>query len=266
MPMELKTIEHDGKTFAEVKDGKPVYIDDDGKELSFDAEFTHNKIKELNFEAQKHREAKDAAEGALKKFEGIEDPEAAIKAIETVKNIDESKLIEAGKVEEIKAAAVKAAEEQREAAIKAKDEEYAPIMEERDKLKQRLDNELIGGGFARSKFVAEKVAIPHDMLQSRFGQNFKVEDGELIAYDNQGNKIYSREKPGEIASFDEALETLVDQYPYRDNILKGRGHNGGGANGDDGRGGDKTITRAEFEALDHGQRSQKMSDGFTLVD
>lgn len=267
MPMKLKTIEQDGKTFAEVQDGKPVYIDDDGKEIPFDAPHSLDKIKSLNAEAQSHREAKEAAEKTLKKFEGLDDPEAALKAMETVKNIDEAKLIDAGKVEEIKAAAVRAAEEQKEAAIKAKDEEYAPILKERDTLKDRLDNELIGGGFARSKFVSEKVAIPHDMLQSRFGQNFKVEEGQLVAVDSKGNKIYSREKPGELASFDEAIETLIDQYPYRDHILKGRGHNGGGAGGDEGgAGGEKTMKRSQFETLDHGKRAQVMQEGYTLVD
>ncbi|HEJ3129468.1 TPA: hypothetical protein SL290_006283, partial [Pseudomonas aeruginosa] len=47
-------------------------------------------------------------------------------------------------------------------------------------------------------------------------------------YDAHGNKLYSKARPGEAADFDEALEILVDQYPYRDQILKGSGHSGGG--------------------------------------
>ena len=47
-----------------------------------------------------------------------EAPEAARKAIETVANLDAGKLLTAGKVEEIKAAAKKTAEEQVAAAIK----------------------------------------------------------------------------------------------------------------------------------------------------
>ena len=82
--MKLKTLEVDGKTYAEVQDGKPVYVEDDGKEVAFDAPGTRNTISRLNAEAKSHREAKEAAEKALKGFEGIEDPAAAIKALETV--------------------------------------------------------------------------------------------------------------------------------------------------------------------------------------
>lgn len=262
--MKLKTIEHDGKTFAEVIDGKPVY-EIEGKDTPFDAEHAQKKIATLNFEAQGHREQKEKLEKALKGFEGIEDPEAALKAIETLKNIDDSKLIDAKKVEEIKAAAIRATEEKMEAALKAKDAEIAQTQTERDTLKSSLDKELIGGNFARSKWIDEKIAIPADLLQARFGQNFKVEEGKLVAYDTDGKPIYSSAKPGEIATFDEAIEHLVHNYPQRDNILKGRQHNGHNS-GNNGNPGDKTMSRADFEKLDHSARTQKMSEGYTLYD
>jgi len=66
-------------------------------------------------------------------------------------------------------------------------------------------------------------------VQARFGQAFKVEDGKVVAYDPAGNKIFSRSRAGEVADFDEALEALVDQYPYKDQILRGSGASGGGA-------------------------------------
>lgn len=50
-----------------------------------------------------------------------------------------------------------------------------------------------------------------------------------LAYDQSGNKIFSRARPGELADFDEALEVLVDQYPHKEQILKASGANGGGA-------------------------------------
>ena len=53
------------------------------------------------------------------------------------------------------------------------------------------------------------------MVQSVFGKHLKVEDGNVVAYDAHGNKLYSKARPGEAADFDEALEILVDQYPYR---------------------------------------------------
>jgi hypothetical protein len=225
--MKLKTVTIDGKTFAEVQEGKPLYVHDDGKEVAFDAPGTVATISRLNGEAKGHREAKEAAEARLKAFEGIEDGEAARKALETIRNIDEGKLIAAGKVEEIKAAAKKAAEEQVAAANKAHAEELATTKAERDKLQSALYDEKIGGSFSRSKFIADKIAIPADLLQAQFGQRFKVEEGRIVAYDQAGNKIFSRVKPGDIADFDEALEVLVDAYPHKDAILKGSGGGSG---------------------------------------
>lgn len=235
-----------------VQDGKPVYIHDDGKEVAFDAPAAVSKIASLNSEAMRHRERAEGAESKLKVFDGIEDAEGARKALETLKNIDEGKLIAAGKVEEIKAAAAKAAQEQVAAANKAHAEELARTKSDLEKTTATLYAEKIGGSFNRSKFIADRSAIPADLMQARFGSQFKVEDGKIIAYDNAGNKIFSRSKPGEVAEFDEALETLVDQYPYRDQILKGSGASGMGAQGGAqgvGSGGRKTITRADFAKL-----------------
>lgn len=212
-----------------VQDGKPVYVHEDGKEVAFDAPATVATITRLNGEAKSHRERAEAAEAKTKAFEGIEDAESARKALETIKNIDEGKLLTAGKVEEIKAAAKKAAEEQVAAAAKASAEREKELQGNLEKLQGQLHNELIGGNFGRSKLISDKFAIPADLVQARFGQAFKVEDGKVVAFDAAGNKIFSRVRPGEIADFDEALETLVDQYPYKDHILKPTGANGGGS-------------------------------------
>lgn len=248
--MKLKTVEVEGKTYAEVQDGKPVFVGDDGKEVAFDAPATVSTISRLNGEAKSHREAKEAAEKALKGFEGIEDPAAAKKALETVANLDSKKLIDAGEVEKVKAEISKAFQEK----LEASDAKSA-------KLEEQLYGEKIGGSFARSKFIAEKLAVPADMVQATFGKNLKIEDGKVVAYDAHGNKIFSRARPGEIADFDEALETLVEQYPHKEHILKSSGANGGGAGGGGGGGGgQKTMSRAQFEALDPAARLTAIKD------
>jgi hypothetical protein len=218
-----------------------------------------------NGELQKEIEA--SAE-RLKTFEGL-DAEAARKAIELTKNIDESKLLSAGRVEEIKSAARKAAEEQVAAANKTGAEALKAAETERDKLRSELYGEKIGGSFNRSKLIADKFAIPADMVQARFGQNFKVEDGKIIAYDAAGNKVFSSSKPGEIAEFDEALEILVNGYPYKDQILKGANNSGSGARPSNGAGGTgKTMRMSEYSALPLMQQARLMSskDAPTLVD
>jgi len=254
--MELKTVEIEGKTFAEIKDGMPVYIKD-GKETAFDAPGTISTISRLNGEAKGHREAKEAAEQALKGFEGIEDPKAAIEAMKTIANLDAKTLIDAGEVEKVKSEITKVFEQQ----IAAKDQEIGD-------LNSTLHGEKIGGSFARSKFIADKVSIPADLIQAQFGKQFSLDGGKIVAKDAAGNQIYSRANPGELANFDEALETIINGYAYKDSILKGSGGsgtgkehgNGGGANGP------KTIPRTQFEGLSPQAQAAKMKDGFSLTD
>lgn len=237
--MKLKTIEIEGKTYAEVSDGKPLFLGDDGKEVAFDAPGTVATINRLNGEAMGHRTAKEAAEAKLKAFEGIADPAAAIKALEIVGNLDKKKLIDAGEVERVKAEIAKSYQEKLDASdARAKG------------LEDALHGEKIGGAFSRSKAIADKFAIPADLVQSRFGSNFKLEEGKVVAYDSSGNKLYSKANPGNPADFDEAIELLVDAYPYKDSILKGTGAAGGGSTSSTTQTGGKTITRADFNKLD----------------
>ena len=81
---------------AVLQDGKPIYIHDDGKEVPFDAAGTVATITRINGEAKGHRERADAAEKALKGFDGITDPAAAIKALETVAAQAGQKMVDAG--------------------------------------------------------------------------------------------------------------------------------------------------------------------------
>lgn len=222
---------------AVLNDGKPVYVGEDGKEVAYDPPAMHVTIGRLNRESQGHREAKEALEAQVKAFEGL-DPAGARKALETIKNLDDKKLVDAGKVEEIKAATIKAMEEK-----------YGPITSERDQLKQELYAEKIGGNFSRSKFISEKLVIPPDMVQASFGRHFELKDGKVMAKDASGNMIYSDANPGNAADFDEALEKLVSMYPNRDRILKGSGHSGSGSGAVDDGSGSRTVTRKQFEQM-----------------
>ncbi|MEG2434563.1 MAG: hypothetical protein RSA84_16285 [Acinetobacter sp.] len=222
--MKLKTVTIEGKTYAEVNEqGLPLYIHDDGKEVAHDAPQTVATISRLNGEAKTNRERYETAETSLKAFEGIEDPVAAKKALETLKNFDDKKLVDAGEIEKVKAEAIKAIEDK-----------YAPIVQERDAFQSQLHNELIGGGFSRSKFIQDNIAVPVDMIQATFGKNFQIENGKVVAVGADGQKIYSRTRPGEVADFDEALESLVGGYQHKDSILKGNQSGGGGFQGNGG--------------------------------
>lgn len=252
--MKLKL---DDQGHAVLQDGFPVYVHADGKEVPFDAASTVNTITRLNAEAKSHREGKEAAETALKAFEGIADPSAAKNALETVSKLDQKKLVDAGEIDKVRDEIGKAYQAKLDAS-----ETKAQTFE------KQLYEEKIGGAFSRSKYIADKLAIPADLVQSKFGAAFKVEDGKTIAYDQHGQKIYSRTRPGEIADFDEAVETLVEQYPNRDHILKGSGASGSGAsnNGGNGGNGKKSISRAQFDALDPHGRHAHMTGGGEVTD
>lgn len=253
--MKLKL---DDKNQVVVQDGKPVYVDDNGKDVAFDVPHAVAKIAQLNTEAKGHREAKEAAEAKLTAFSGL-DPEAAKKALKVVENLDQKKLVDAGEVEKVKEQAIKAVKDQFEPQVKT-------LTTERDAFKGQLHSELIGGRFARSKFITDKLVIPSDLVQARFGSAFKIEEGnKVIGYDASGNKIFSKAKPGEVADFDEALEILVEQYPQRDHILKGKTGGGGGALNSGGTSGGKpTKTRAEFAAIPPLQQSEFLKTGVVI--
>lgn len=227
-----------------VADGKPVYVHDDGREIPFDAPGTVATISRINGEAKSHRVAKEAAEEALKVFEGL-DAAAARKALETVSNLDAKKLVDAGAVEQIRAETAKAYEEK----ITALQKQFEPVLAERDALNSKLIDRTITGAFDGSKYISDKLAVPSPMVKATFGNSFKVEGDALVGYDGQGNKLFSRERPGEIASFDEALSLLVESSPFRDSIMKGSGASGSGARGSGGGNGGKSMSRTQFMGM-----------------
>lgn len=244
-----------------VADGKPVYVHDDGKEAPFDVVHTLGTITRLNGEAKSHRERAEQSEAKLKAFEGLEDPDAARKALETVKNFNDGDLVKANKVEEMKSAWERNSAAEREAAVRASNAERDKWKGEAETLQRDLYSEKVGGSFTRSKFVTDKIAIPPDLLQARFGERFKVENGKIVGVGLDGQPIYSRTKAGEIADFDEALESMVDAYPHRDSILKGSGSTGSGAQpgrGGNGAGG-KTMSQAQFDAMNPMDQAKIMS-------
>lgn len=257
--MKLKTVVVEGKTYAEVNEqGLPLFIHDDGKEVGFDAAHAVQKISSLNAEAKTHREAKEAAENTLKGFEGL-DPEKARAALTTVDNLDAKKLIDAGEAERVRTEAINSVTQTFESQV-------SQVTQERDAFQQQLHNELIGGGFARSKFATEKLSVPTDMVQAMFGQNFKVENGKPVAYDSKGQKIYSRTNHGDEAGFDEALEILVGGYQHKDSILKGSQAGGGGFQGNGGQGNNKSMSRQSFDQLSPTDKASFMKDGGQLAD
>lgn len=228
------TLKVDAEGRAVIQNGKPVYVKEDGSEIEFDANQAFTKIGQLTGENTAYKQRFTDAESKLKAFEGIDDPAKALDALKTVANLDAKKLVDAGEIEKVKAEISKS--------FQAKVDEANTKVQT---LEQQLYGEMVGGAFARSKYVADKLAIPADMARAFFGGRFVIEEGRVVAKDAHGNKLYSGKQPGELADFDEALEMLVNQYAGKDSILKGTGASGGGAPGSGGSNGGKPMTLTE---------------------
>lgn len=255
--MKLK-LDAEGKPITDAQ-GRYVFVNAAGEDQPIDVGGTIASVATLREEAKTNRLRAEKAESNLAKYADITDPDAALKALDTVSKLDQKKLIDAGKVDEV-----------RNEITKGYETKLTAEKDRADKAEQALHGEMIGGAFARSKFIAEKLTLPGDMVQAVFGSAFKLEEGKIVAYNPDGTKVYSPANPGQFADFEEALGVLVEKYPHRDTILKST-HKGGGAapagpGGKQQPGGNKTITRQEFDKLGPLERSQHVKAGGQVVD
>lgn len=246
MGMKLKI---DDKGVVSVTEhGHVVFVDDDGKDLPVDVPALYTKVEELNGEAAKYRKQRNEFRDKFKIFEGVEDVAKykadAEKAMATVKNLKDKELVDAGKVEQIKMETI-AAKDQEIGQIKT---EFTNVISEKDKALEaanfQIRDLMIGAKFRQSNYFVgnetqpPKTLLPPDIAETYFGKHFRVEQGTnnklmVVGYDSKGNQIYSRKKPGELAEFDEAIIRIVDEYPQKDQILRG----GKGGSGGEGGGG-----------------------------
>lgn len=224
-----------------VKDGNPVYIDSTGDEKVVMVDT----IARLNKEAKDHRVAKEEALEKLKAFEGI-DPVKAREAIELVSKMDASKLIDVGKVDEVKTQITNQFQTQ----LNEKDKAFGD-------LQTKYDNMVINNVFANSEFIRNNVAVPRDLFEAKFRSNFKVEKGEVVVYGNDGNRLYSKEKAGEYATAEEGLKILAESHPNRDTILRANPASGSGSdNAGGGNGGGRYLKRSDFEKLSPAKQAE----------
>ena len=251
---------------AVVQDGKPVFTNAEGKDIPVDVPGLWDKIPALQGEAKQHREAKEALEAKFKAFEGL-DPEAARKALETVSNLDAGKLMDAGKVDALRAEIAKSWEQKvasTEEGYKGQLSKAEQALKDKDASIHKL---LVTGGFNSSNFIKEKTVLPPDVAAAYFGKHFEVEDnnGELrVVAKIDGNTLFSRSNPGQPASQEEAIEMLFERHPSKDALLKGaQGGSGMPANG--GSGGAKSMRRAEFDKLDPSTQAQRMREGWVVT-
>lgn len=260
-----------GKGIAMNDKGFPVIVDTqkDNEEIPLDAIHLYGKVPDLTNQLKQAKENHTALQTKYKGFDGIEDPakflDEANKAIETLKNIDEKKLVDAGKVEELKRQAQEALQAQMEIIKK----DLQGKIDERDgkinDLTGRINNMMIGDKFNNSKFAKEKIVQPITLVRKYFGDRFKVETEEssgemrVVAQYPDGNKVYSKVRIGELADFEEALQLLVEIDPEKDSFLAGAGGAGTGADKNRGPG-----NKSEIEQMKE-QYQKARKDGNTQL-
>lgn len=227
----------DGTEAVVMQDGNPVWVAEDGAEgvIRSDA------IATRNAENKTLRERAEAAEGNLAKYAKITDPDKALEALETVKSLKQGDLLKAGEVEAVK---------------NSMKTEFQQLIDDAKKEAETARTELNSmrttTAFTTSEFVTKKLAIPADIAQATFEKHTKFEDGKLVVYGADGNKIMSKKKIGEVADFEEGIERFVtEHYPNKDKILVGGNQGGSGNNGGGGGGqpGKSTYKMADFEKL-----------------
>jgi len=248
-----------------VNDGKPVYVYEDGREISYDAEETALKFKEVNDEAKKHRLNYEEVLEKLKPFEGM-DPEKSKKALETVANFDAKKLIDAGEVETLKKQMGDIFDREKTELMEKFTGEKEKFTEENTRLNSTVRHLLISSHFSRSPFFSgpePKTILPPDMAAVYFGSNFKVEgegsNAKIIGYIND-EKIPSREKIGDVANFEEAISAIIDAYPYKERIMRTTGGGSGAGGGLEGDGRVVSLSKADMKDPDKYRRAKEKAE------
>ena len=116
---------------------------------------------------------------------------------------------------------------------------------EKTTLTGKLFTAKVGSQFATSEAIKKTVLTP-DIAATFFGKHF---DADGTAKDDSGNVIYSKEKPGEPAEFEEAIGIIIENYPGKESILRGTGSEGGGGKKFQGRdGGEEKTTHDKIKA------------------
>jgi len=196
--------------------GKPVVLDGE-KEIEIDAIGANEKIQTLTAESNDRRKKLSEATTKLEEASGVNTTlQTQVDAID-----DKNKV----KIDELKSEINKAWE------VKQGDWE-----KDKATLNDQLFDATTGTKFATSKVIAGTV-LPPDIAKATFGKHFNP-DGS--ANDTAGNPIFSQERPGEPADFDEAMTRILDAYPGKDAIMKSTasGGSGGAHSGDGGSGGE----------------------------
>lgn len=229
--------------------GNPIY-EVDGKEVEQDIVELRNILKSSNDESATRRlEIKDLKE-KLAIFEGI-DPEKAKEALATVANLDAKQLLDAKQVETMKSQWESTFVQNKAASDAAYEAKITELNTDLETIHSRVKKMLIQRVFTDSKFLESTTFDKlRDAAYMMFGNRFVVEQGDngdyrVVAKNPDGTQILSVARPGQPATMDEAMETIISSHPQKDYILKGSQAGGSGAHGSAGGGAKGTLAQIQ---------------------
>jgi len=208
-----------------VEDGNPVWIADDGKKSPFDAGGVLKRLSDVTGESMGRKNKIRELEGQLEPFKDLDSDfvTKAKKAMDTVKNLNDKQLVDAGQVAEIK----KDLEDQLIETKKSHAAELEGLKKQIDDKDAAIQRREVKGFFDQSEFIREKTVLTPTFAYDHFNRFFKTEekDGDLIVFAERkgGEKIFSKDpkRAGKYATPAEAIEILIDEHPDKESILRG---------------------------------------------
>jgi hypothetical protein len=245
---------------AVLQDGMPVYQHEDGTKAPLDAPALVKKVGNFEEERNRYHGKISTLEGQVKLFTGedgkVFDHEAVKKAMKTVANLNEEQLYTADRVDVMKKQLGEQFEQDKSKLI----DQHSKALQEKDatleKLNQDIRGLLVKTAFSQSEYFSggdkSLTTLPPDIAANTFGKFFEVvgegENAKLVGKIN-GEPIQSKKRYGELATFDEAIAVIIENYPAKNSILRASG-SGPGAHGNMDQGGTRQVTISRTDAMD----------------
>lgn len=202
---------------------------DDGEFKQRLSEFRSNNIdlnKKLGENEGKLKEI-DNLKNVLKNYEGL-DPDEARKALDTMRNINEQKLIDAGKLDEVLGQRTERMRSDYEGKIKALESNLTNTRTEGETFKKRLTEVVIDNSLqaAVGTVAPVKKGAMQDVLHRGRGVWSLNEEGKPVPVGSDGKVMYGTDGQSTL-SMEEWAQSLVQDAPYLFEANSGGGSGGG---------------------------------------
>lgn len=259
--MKPKLVKVGEVEYVEARNGKPLYVEDDGAVVEGDLPYAVGKVKELSQERETLKGQLATATAALEPWKG-QDPSKVKAALELAANIDAKKLIDAGEVEKVKEQVAAGYKTQIETLTT---EQKTALDAANARLAKHMRLSALGAAEYRKQL--QEGLRPVDIMDRVFGDYFVPEGDRLVAVVN-GQRLMSRKRPGDPADVEEALEMIVSNRADKESLLAPVGADGGGSRRTEpasSTNGSKTMTRAQFGALSSEKKAEFGHTGGQIV-